>query len=212
MRVRASNVKLRGHIWSLAHSEEEGPRKGAQSTQHGPGDPHLMHWNMALRSPEWTSMLASSPGRSETRGRCTCVLLIIFREAPALSSSLSCVLHSHPSTTTLFFCSLCVSFVPTLQMEERPVSSVPGDGRLQAQHHPDFPVKNCPTPLLGDKSQGPVHLLPLTGYLLSSVFLFLQGVLQTGRHGVINNPCACCNNGNCDVGVDSHCSLGPWRL
>lgn len=112
------------------------------------------------------------------------MLLIVFTEkllpCPSLcpvSSTVTLLLPVLSSTATLFFCSLCVSFVPTLQEEDRPVSSVPGDGRLQAQHHPDCPVKNCPTPLLGDGSQDPMYVLPLIGYLLSSVFLFLQGLL-----------------------------------
>lgn len=134
-----------------------------------------------------------------------CALDHLYREEK-ISSSLSCVhsrtppcpvsstvapspsgvFHSHPPFL------LCVSFVPTIQVEDRPVSSVPG-WELQTSS----PLRTTQLLCIRDGSQGPVHLLPFTGCLLSSVFLFLQGVLHTPSDMVYQQ---------------SMCLLQPWKL
>lgn len=205
MRVRASNVNLRGDIWSLAYSEEGESQRGhsQHSTALGTHTGRTGQWCEAQsRHPCWPALLEEvRPGGS------ACGLLIIFTEKKKsppprpVSSTVAplpvlCPPQLPPprpvsSTVTLFFCSV---FHLSPQFKWRTGLCL----QSQEMGAPDlFPFKNHPTPLHGDGSQGPVHLLPFTGCLLSSVFLFLQGVLHTPSDMVYQQ---------------SMCLLQPWKL
>lgn len=155
-------------------------------------------------------MLASSPGRSEARRKCTCALDHFYKEK--MSSSLSCVLHSRPPSPScvlhshplFLLCFIC----PHNSSGGQACVFSPRRWELQTSSS----LRNTQLLCMGMDPRAQCISCYLQG-VYSPRYSCSCRVYCTHRPTwCINNPCACCNQGNRDVGVDSHRPPGPLRL
>lgn len=202
-------MNLRGDIWSLAHSEEGESQRGhsQHSTALGTHTGCTGRWCKAQsRHPCWPALLEEvRPGGSAR------VLLIIFTKkkcpppCPVSSTVAPLPVLCPPQSPS--FSALCFICPHNSSGGQACVFS-PRRWELQTSSS----LRSTQLLCMGMDTRAQCISCHLQG-VYSPRYSCSCRVYCTHRPTwCINNPCACCNQGNRDVGVDSHHPPGPEAL